>query len=263
MHPGSGPSNRDNGGYFVPLRNAMLNAGHAVASFDKRGVGRSSGRWQDAPIETQGRDMIAAADRLGATPEMRDVPIGLFGHSQGGWVTLDAGSRRPGTAFLILNSGPGVPPWQQERYSARRALEMSEEADDSIGIGLAHYDLVVRLARARTPWSDVKDRKEELAPYLPDDEAAWHFWISILDFDPARAMSMTHLPMLTLWGEDDRLVPVDESIAVYKARVPPTRLVVEVFPDADHRIQVGNPPRLAPGYTETVLAFIENHIEEG
>lgn len=262
MHPGSGPSNRDNDGYFVALRNALLNAGHVVTAYDKRGVGGSSGRWQDAPIETQGRDMISAADRLAATPEMRDLPIGLFGHSQGGWVTLDAASRRPGTALVIVNSGPGVPPWQQERYSARKALEASNADERAVDIGLAHYDLVVRLARARTPWDEVKGRSEELAPYLPGDEASWHFWTSILDFDPAPAMTMIHLPVLTLWGEEDRLVPVEDSIAVYKARVPPTRLVVEVFPGADHRVQVGNPPRLAPGYTDTVLAFIERHVEQ-
>lgn len=262
MHPGSGPSNRDNDGYFVALRNSLLNAGHAVTSYDKRGVGASSGRWEDAPIEAQARDLISAADSLGAIPQMRDLPVGLFGHSQGGWVALDAASRRPETPFLIVNSGPGVPPWAQERYAARRALEASGVDEANVDVALAHYDLVTRLARARTSWDNVRDRSEELAPFLPGDEAAWHFWISILDFDPARAMSTIHLPMLTLWGEEDRLVPVEESIAVYKTRVPPTRLLVEVFPGADHRVQVGDPPRLAPGYTEAVLGFIETHIEQ-
>lgn len=260
MHPGSGPSDRDNGGYFVALRNSLVNAGHAVSSYDKRGVGGSSGRWEDAPIETQGRDLIAAADRLAALPEMTGVPIGLFGHSQGGWVAIDAASRRPETSFLIINSGPGVTPYAQERYSTRRALEASGADDVATERGLAHYDLVARLARARTPWVQVKDRAGELAPYLPENSWAWHFWVSILDFDPARDLSKIHIPILTLWGKEDRLVPVEDSIAVYQARVPPTRLVVEVFPDADHRVQIGDPPRLAPGYTETVLGFIDSHI---
>jgi pimeloyl-ACP methyl ester carboxylesterase len=263
MHPGSGPSDRDNDGYFATLRNSLVNSGHAVSSYDKRGVGGSSGRWEDAPIETQGRDLIAAADRLADFPEMKDVPIGLFGHSQGGWVALDAASRRPYTSFLIVNSGPGVAPWVQERYAARMSLENSGADNAATEKGLAHYDLVTRLARARTPWEQVKDRNEELAPYLPGDPWAWHFWMTILDFDPARALSSIHIPILTLWGERDRLVPVEESISVYRVRVPPTRLVVEVFPDADHRVQVGDPPRLAPGYTEAVLGFIDSHLEGG
>ncbi|HET9261266.1 MAG TPA: hypothetical protein VFP42_14185, partial [Acidimicrobiia bacterium] len=100
-----------------------------------------------------------------------------------------------------------------------------------------------------------------LAPYLPENSWAWHFWMSILDFDPAPALSAIHVPILTLWGEDDRLVPVEESISVYRTRVPPTRLVVKVFPDADHRVQVGDPPKLAPGYTDTVLRFIDSHVD--
>lgn len=262
MHPGSGPSDRDNDGYFVALRNSLINAGHAVSSYDKRGVGGSSGRWEDAPIETQARDLIAAADSLSGLPEMTGAPIGLFGHSQGGWVALDAGSRRPETSFLIVNSGPGVAPWAQERYSARMSLESSGADGATIEKSLAHYDLVTRLARARTPWEQMRERIEELAPYLPENEWAWHFWMTILDFDPARALSSIHIPILTLWGERDRLVPVEESIAVYRARVPPTRLAVEVFEDADHRLQVGDPPRLAPGYTERVLGFIDSHLEE-
>lgn len=261
MHPGSGPSDRDNDGYFVVLRNSLINAGHAVSSYDKRGVGGSSGRWEDAPIETQGRDLITAADRLAALPEMTDVPIGLFGHSQGGWVAVDAASRRLDTSFLIVNSGPGVPPWVQERYAARRALETSGADETATEMALAHYDLVTRLARARTLWAHVKDRREELAPYLPENSWAWHFWMSILDFDPAPALSAIHVPILTLWGEDDRLVPVEESISVYRTRVPPTRLVVKVFPDADHRVQVGDPPKLAPGYTDAVLRFIDSHVD--
>jgi fermentation-respiration switch protein FrsA (DUF1100 family) len=43
MMQGSGPSDRDNDGYFVPLRKAFLDAGIAVYSFDKPGIGASTG----------------------------------------------------------------------------------------------------------------------------------------------------------------------------------------------------------------------------
>lgn len=261
MHPGSGPSDRDNHGYFVPLRTALVQAGYAVSSYDKRGVGGSTGRWEDAPIEAQGRDLNAAADRLAAEPALSGAPIGLFGHSQGGWVALDAAARRPTTAFVILNSGPGVSPERQERYAARKALESAGADDKAVEVAVAHYDLVVRLARARTPWEKVRDRRAELAPHLPESEWAWHFWMSILDYDPRKPLREIHAPLLTLWGEDDRLVPVAESIEVFRAAVPPTRLTVEVFPGADHRVQVGEPPRLATGYVERILAFLESHSQ--
>ncbi|MES1239295.1 MAG: alpha/beta hydrolase, partial [Chloroflexota bacterium] len=36
MVPGSGPTHRDNDTYFPPIRDGLLAAGIAVASFDKR-----------------------------------------------------------------------------------------------------------------------------------------------------------------------------------------------------------------------------------
>jgi pimeloyl-ACP methyl ester carboxylesterase len=261
MHPGSGPSDRDNGGYFIPLRSSLLQAGYAISSFDKRGVGGSSGRWEDAPIEAQARDLTAAAEMLMGDPQLHDLPVGLFGHSQGGWVALDAASRDARVAFVIVNSGPAVTPAAQERYAARRALEASGATAEEIEVGIAHYDLMVRLARARTPWDQMAGRRDELAPYLPDGEWAWHFWMSILDHDPRKALRSIHVPILTLWGEDDPLVPVEESIDVFRAHVPPTRLTVERFEGADHRVQIGDPPRLAPGYVGRILAFLESHSQ--
>jgi pimeloyl-ACP methyl ester carboxylesterase len=198
---------------------------------------------------------------LMADPALKEAPVGLFGHSQGGWVALDAASRETRAAFVIVNSGPGVTPAIQERYAARRSLEASGATPEEVEVGIAHYDLTVRLARARTPWDQMAGRRDELAPFLPDGEWAWHFWTSILDHDPRKALRSIHVPILTLWGEDDRLVPVQESIDVYRSHVPPTRLTIEVFEGADHRVQVGDPPRLAPGYVGRILACLESHSQ--
>jgi uncharacterized protein len=43
MVGGSGPSDRDNGTCFPPIRRHLTGAGIAVLSYDKRGVGGSSG----------------------------------------------------------------------------------------------------------------------------------------------------------------------------------------------------------------------------
>ena len=105
MHPGSGPSDRDNDVYFPPIRESLLDAGIAVCSFDKRGVGGSSGRWQDAGIIEQADDLSACLKVLlgdAAVPK----PVGLFGHSQGGWVVLEAAAR-PSTRARPSARQPG------------------------------------------------------------------------------------------------------------------------------------------------------------
>ena len=97
---------------------------------------------------------------------------------------------------------------------------------------------------------------------LPDEAGPeeWKFWMSILDYDPKGPLSRIGVPVLSLWGGDDRIVPVEESIEVYRSAIPPTRLTVEVFDGADHRLQVGDPPRLADSYAERIEAFLEANI---
>jgi hypothetical protein len=40
---GSGPSDRDNGGFFEPVTEHLVDSGMAVLKYDKRGAGRSGG----------------------------------------------------------------------------------------------------------------------------------------------------------------------------------------------------------------------------
>ena len=109
MHPGSGPSDRDNDVLFPPIREHLLRAGIAVCSFDKRGVGGSAGSWLEAGLYEQADDLLAAL-AVFESESPRDLPLGLFGHSQGGWVVVEAASRGVPVAFVITNSGPGVSP---------------------------------------------------------------------------------------------------------------------------------------------------------
>jgi fermentation-respiration switch protein FrsA (DUF1100 family) len=66
--------------------------------------------------------------------------------------------------------------------------------------------------------------------------------------------------VLALFGADDKFVPVDDSVAAYREAVAPELLTVAVFPRADHRILVGDPPELAEGYAEAISAFLARSL---
>lgn len=260
MHPGSGPSDRDNDVYFPPIREHLLSSGLAVCSFDKRGVGGSTGRWQDAAIEAQAEDALAAVDAL-LIDESVDAPIGLFGHSQGGWVVLEAASRSSDVAFVVTNAGPGVTPGEQERYATRAHLERAGATASEIDDALGRYDVLIEMLRDGASLEDVRGSVEVagLSAFegldLPDDLALWRFMRAIVDYDPRPALERIGIQVLALFGADDPIVPVDDSVAVYREAVRPDLLTVAVFPGADHRIQAGDPPRLADGYVEQLSSF--------
>jgi pimeloyl-ACP methyl ester carboxylesterase len=268
MHPGSGPSDRDNDGYFTPIRQHLLGEGFAVCSFDKRGVGSSTGRWQDAGIVEQADDLLECLAELRAEPDV-PRPIGLFGYSQGGWVVVEAAGRAPAIAFVIANSGPGVTPSEQERYAHSTYLVSAGLSGHDLSEALEPYDsIVLPCLRRRATFAELREqinravlpasyRESELVLF-PDDEELWNFLRQVSDYDPRAALRRIRVPVLALFGAADALVPVERSADAYRDEVAPGLLSLRIFAGADHRLQVGEPPQFADGYFETLSDFISD-----
>jgi len=269
MHPGSGPSDRDNDVYFPPIREHLIGNGFAVCSFDKRGVGGSTGRWQEAGIVEQADDLLACLAALSSDSAV-PKPVGLFGHSQGGWVVIEAAGRAPEIAFVIANSGPGVTPARQERYAHVTYLTGAVVTADEMCEALEPYDRLLGALRRGAAFQDVCGQfATEQLPDLyrrrglilfPDDEEFWNFLLRIHDYEPRHALERIRVPVLALFGADDQLVPVQDSIAAYREAVRPELLTLAVFPEADHRIQTGDPPELADGYLDKLSTFVADAL---
>jgi pimeloyl-ACP methyl ester carboxylesterase len=263
MHPGSGPSDRNNDVLFPPIREHLVETGVAVCSFDKRGVGDSSGRWQDAGISEQADDLIVVLDAFRSN--LTGVPIGLFGHSQGGWVVVEAAGRGIPVAFVITNSGPGVSPARQERHALASRMRRDRVSGDNLAEALAAFDAVTNLMRegpaldealARLDAAGIDHRHLEGLEYMFEDESMWRFDSAIYDYDPSRALSRITVPVLALFGATDEITPIAESLAAFHAAVRPDLLTVDVFPGGNHRLQCGDASRFIDGYLEQLTSFI-------
>jgi uncharacterized protein len=259
MHPGSGPSNRDNDVYFPQIREHVLAAGIAVASFDKRGVGGSSGHWTEAGIVEQACDATAVLEHL-ATSGLAG-PLALFGHSQGGWVALEAAAGGAPADLVITNSGPGVSPAVQDRYALHQRLRREGRTAARIATRLDAFDAMAGMLRRGVGFDSARAQlvargADDGVGFVAADGREWELARTILDHDPRPAMRRIEVPVLSLFGADDEIVPVADSVAAYRAEVRADLLTVAVLPGGDHRIQTGAPPRLAEGYAATLTAFI-------
>ena len=82
------------------------------------------------------------------------------------------------------------------------------------------------------------------------------------NYDPRIALRKLTVPALFLFGEDDELVPVAESVAIIEAALSESGhrdFSIKVFPQADHAIYVSQPDGgrvLAPGYLETMARWL-------
>jgi uncharacterized protein len=225
----------------------------------------STGRWQDAGIIEQADDLLACAAQILSDPGV-PKPIGLFGHSQGGWVVVEAAGRNPPIAFVVTSSGPGVTPAEQERYAHTRYLAKNGVAKSEMHEAFEPFDKLVEALQRRATYEDVRMQFEsEQLPSVyerrklvlfPEDEELWGFFLRIFDYDPRAALERIRVPLLAMFGAEDPLVPVASSVTVYDEAVQPELLSVVVFPGADHRMQTGDPSLLVEGYLERLTSFV-------
>lgn len=267
MWPGSGPSDRHNDVYFPPIRDHFLSLGLAVCSFDKRGVGDSTGAWQTAGIDRQADDALAIVDHLAS--EVPGIPIGFFGHSQGGWVVVDAAARRPNAAFVVSNAGPGVSPAAQERHATLTRL--ADHARDTAEFAAAArcFELALACLSARVPFDSFGRYVERaglsdvyaqpvLFSFPIDDPDVWPFASLIIDHDPRPALRAMAVPTLALFGAADPIVPVDASTVAFESCVAPEVLTVVVLPGGDHRLQ--RDEQFVGGYFGALTAFVDGAV---
>ncbi|QQQ78328.1 alpha/beta hydrolase [Saccharothrix sp. 6-C] len=274
MVGGSGPSDRDNDTHFPPIRRHLVDAGIAVLSYDKRGVGESSGDWLDATVDDLASDAAAALDFLRARPEVRGGAVGLFGHSEGGWVVLRAAALRDDVPWVVTNGGPGTTPAVQDRYALANALRRTEGiTDEEVDAALAGYDRVVEAGRrdadfaealriAQSPPTAFSEHAAEV------DERLWAFLKRKQDHDPVPDAVRLRCPHLALFGAADDVVPVADSVQLFTAaachpdRDPRAGLAVGVFPGADHRVRTDGGTRLAPGYLDALTRWITDRTDD-
>ena len=275
MLQGSGPTDRDNFGYFPPLRDHFIRCGLAVLCFDKPGIGGSSGDWRHETLHDRADHALAAVAFLRRRRGINPGLVGLFGHSQGGWVAPLAAARSPVVAFIIVSAGPGISPEAQDRYGVEHSQRAAGYPEEQIARAVAFADALVAAARrdedyarveagllraARgTPWGDY------FAAFAGAGAEEWAFYRRNVraSSDPAEVLARVTCPVLAVFGEMDVLVPVAESVAIYEralTRAGNRDVTIRVFPGADHRLLLGELPNFAPGYCDLLATWLGRRV---
>jgi dienelactone hydrolase len=96
--------------------------GFAVLLYDKRGVGDSTGTYQEYASDTNlnnlAGDGLAGVQLLKAHPAIDPLRIGLIGASQAGWIMPRVAGRSPDVAFVVALVGPTINEVQQNLWVA-------------------------------------------------------------------------------------------------------------------------------------------------
>ncbi|MBM3855836.1 MAG: alpha/beta hydrolase, partial [Verrucomicrobia bacterium] len=218
--------------------------------FDKRGNGKSNGKWLDVGFNELADDGISGLRMLQARADVDPAKIGFWGISQAGWIMEAAAQRCADTAFFVSISGGTALVEREGYWDYERMLRNHgySEADVNDAIDMfRRYNAVVRTGegyQAFLEWMQPMRNKPywtllEWAP-RPPDAINQRWYRRIMDFDPVPILRTLDIPMLFIFGEADDSNPTAEGVAMLNRVAEETGkdITVRVFPGADHGVRV-------------------------
>lgn len=266
---GSGPGPRGNYRFIADF---FAMNGVAALVYDKRGCGDSTGDWHKSGFDGLAGDALAGLELLRHRPDINPRQIGLWGASQGGWLVGLAASRSTNVAFIIGVSGPGITPEVQGAFMVEHRMKTAGYSDADLREALSLYYLDSRCARTDRGWDEftaanktAKDKPwydHDVHPYNPGD-GDLKMWQLIWDYDPLPVLRKVHCPVLSIFGEQDPLVPAQISASIWKSALANGRnrdVTVKIFPNADHGIsdpRTGLPPT---GFFTLQRDWLRQHV---
>ena len=287
----AGPNDRDQSfaghkGFHV-LADYLTRRGTAVARFDDRGVGASTGDYFDANWEDLAKDAQRVAEYLAADPRIDPAKIGYIGMSQGGAVGAMAARATEG-AFVVLLSAPGLPGEEALKLQLEKTLDVSGVTGARAEKYRALFADFIEIAKSDPADPETFTRMKAflggpgralIPPYqfMPKDAdgiarillGPWYQ--SNVHFDPDAAYGDMVAPVLAIGGEKDFVAPPDEhlsSIEGILGKTPTTDVTIRRIANLNHSLQeaeTGLPTeyaKLENSFSPIALEIIGDWINE-
>ena len=194
-------------------------AGFALARFDFRGCGESSGREEDTTIATRIEDVEAVLAHLTADRRLSG-DLGLLGSSMGGFVALHVAARAPVDAATV-----GSGRVRDTRVGGRTAVGSGHARDTSVAD---------RRVRAVVTWNAPSDLHELASAEKRDGRGLgvpFFLELATHEYESTPVGVARHL---VIQGAADDVVPADHATVLHARAAEPCDIII--IPEADHRL---------------------------
>ena len=257
--------------------NFFVSCGWAVVVFDKRGSGQSTGDWHEANFITLAGDVQSVLRWTRAQSELANLPIGLWGASQAGWIIPQLAAENA-VDFAIVQAGPSTPVDEFMGRTVESELKAYGFPPEEIAKARVYYELDVAVSRGMRPFAEIEKAYREAsaagAEWLlkaPDPVASpdRRFTAMIAGFDPARYWRNVRIPVLALFGGKDHIVPLEPNrrrLESLLAEAGNTKAEIVTLSDDNHlnmlantgvRTEYSTLSRFDPKYFQALARFLE------
>lgn len=236
---------------YQHLKDMLPPLGIAVLAYDRRGSGRSGGDLKSSDYAMLADDAIAAVQVLKADRRIDPMRIGIWGLSQGGWLSLLAATRSPDVRFVISIAAPVVTPDVQMMFRSENLMRIQGYSAGEIELMRAARNAVDDYMRGTGDRSTAQARVDAIKSkpwfnelYLGETvgDRATSRWRKEIEYDPLPTLDKVNVPALILYGADDPVVPVATSVERINARKRPN-IAVRVIAGADHHMSRSMEPK--------------------
>lgn len=250
---GDGEIPRDAFGYYKPFIKLFNQAGYVVASWDKPGVGKSTGNWLEQSMDDRATELLAGIDQLRTKAIISKEKIGLLGFSQAGWVMPTAMIEDDRLSFMISVS-TAINWHDQGRFLMTNRLQ-KEGYDNTALLAAFEFDSKVdRLLKERANYEDYLNLMANAPACCNAIMSAerWSFVSLNHQSDSTNELTQISKPMLFLFGNKDLNVNTQHNINIIKEifsrnnKTTPCHSIVSIE-NADHSLLPAKQPRISTG----------------
>jgi len=208
-----------------------------VLTYDKRGVGESGGIYAGPEVGTNNISVenlnLLAKDASSAVNLIHkkngDLPIGLIGASQAGWIIPIVATKNPLVEFMVLFSSPTITTLEQLRFQF--------------------------YTNGRTDFWE-NHTEEDAREHIKNDPDKYQFEAT----DPKENLKNLSIPGLWIFGEKDIQIPVKmciEHLNVLKLENKPFEYVL--FPSLGHNTNKTKPINISVNWIKQRSTEIKNN----
>jgi pimeloyl-ACP methyl ester carboxylesterase len=290
---GSGGQDRDEAVFghrpFLVLADYLTRRGIVVLRVDDRGIGSSTGDFDNATALDFVADAMAGITYLKSRKEINHELIGLIGHSEGGIIASMAAVQSSDIAFIVLIASPGMAIKELEHFGLASTLKAKGASDDLIAKSRAMQESLFAVIDQEAASNVVKDRftsiiseffrglseeekkifeisEESLEAYIHNKFKRLHSpWFRFyLSFDPGLVLLKLTCPVLAVNGEKDVQVTSKENLQAIKWALEAggnKNYTVKELPNLNHLLQTAEMGNISEyGKIEETMAPIALQI---
>lgn len=214
---------------FLVLSDYLTRDGIAVIRYDDRGFAKSTGDAINATTYDLSLDAESVVKFIKNDSRLKDMKIGIIGHSEGGMIAPMIAARNSDVDFVVMLAGPAVNIWQlmsRQNYDVLKSNGIPEDiAKQYAQLASKTYKILNdkkssiddKKAKVRT----IMNEMEKLAPSGYDEgtlqanlDGLFTPWMSyFINFNPQYYLCKVKVPVLALNGDKDVQVYSKDNLA--------------------------------------------------